>query len=102
AGRLHFFGTELQRARYAPDRQHGAGGDQLDEVGAVIEEVTRAVAGFGRIANLAHSELFGHRDVSRERVDLAAATRHRDVAAGHEHARPLDLAGVDRVAQRDV
>ena len=58
---LHFLGAKLERARYAADRQDRSGRDQLDEIGAVIEEVAGAVAGFGRVADLTHPERFGNR-----------------------------------------
>jgi hypothetical protein len=68
----------------------------------VVEEVAGAVARLGRIVHLAHAERLGNGNVGRERVDLAAAARGGDVAAGDEHPRPFDLAGIDRVTQRDV
>ena len=38
AGGLHLFRSQLERARFAAYRQHRAGGDQLDEIGAAIDD----------------------------------------------------------------
>ena len=50
----------------------------------------------------AAAELVGHHRALGQPGDLAAAAGDGDVGAGHEHARPGHVAGVDRIAQGDI
>ena len=102
AGRLHLLGREFVEPGDAADGEHRACGDQLDEISAVVEKEAGAVARFRWIAYFTHPKLFGHRHVGSERVDLASPARNGDVPARDKHPRPLHLAGVDRIPQRDV
>ena len=50
----------------------------------------------------AEAEVLGQPDVVGEADDVAAAPRRGDERAGALHPRALDVARVDRVAQREV
>ncbi len=92
----------LGDARLGAERQHGAGGDDLDEVRPAVEQ--RAGAGphlVGRVGD-AEAELGGDGHVARGADHLAAAAGDRDVGAGHRHPGAGDGRLVDGVAERGV
>ncbi len=82
--------------------QHRAGGDDLDQVGAAIEHDVDMPAHVIHALGDAAAECFRHHGALRQAGDLAAAAGHGDVGAGDEHARSGHVAGVDRIAQRDI
>jgi hypothetical protein len=102
AGGLHLRLAQFERTGFAAERQHGARSDQLDEIRTMLKEVACPVARLGGIAHLAHAECLRDGHFRRHAGDGAAATGHGDVSAGHHHARPLDFARRDRIAQRHI
>src|SRR6185503_9098918 len=95
---------ELGLRRRRAGGKHRAGRNHLDEVGAAREQFLHALAHFGRAAGDAAAHLVRNHDALGFGLadHLTAATGRGDVGSGDVHARALDLAGVDRVAERDV
>ena len=90
----------LLRARRNALRHHRAGGEDLDEVRAVLEigpdDLAHLVDTVRQIADDRHV------DVDRELPRIAGAAGRRDVVAGHLQPRTRYRALVDGVAQVDV
>ena len=82
--------------------QDRAGDDDLDEVGAAVEDASHGGPNLGLVAHDPDARVGRPRGAHRQAGQLAAAFRCRDVGAGALHARTGHPAGVDGVAQGAV
>ena len=81
-------------------REHRSGGEDLDEVGAVLEvRAHRFDDLVGSVGEVAHDR---HVDVDRELPRVSRASRRSDVVPRDHHARSRDHSGIDGVSERDV
>ncbi len=99
---LQLFGSEFDRFRIAAVRQHRAGREHLDVIGAAMREEPHFLANFPRAVGFAVAQIPGKSDVGREAGHSAGAAGDSDVRACNVHARANDVAESDSVAQRDV
>ena len=83
---------QLGRAGHAAPREHRAGADALDDVGAADQQPPHALADLGRRGDDAEPEVLGQPDVVRQADDVAAAPGRGDERAGALHPRALELA----------
>ena len=93
---------QLRRTGDAAAGQHRAGADALDQVGPADQQTSHALADLRRRGHDAEPEVFRQADVVGESDDVAATPRRGDERARALHPRPIDVAAVDRVAQRAV
>ena len=94
--------AELRRARRGPPRQHRAGGDDLDEVGAPVEDLADHAPDLVGGVRHPEPELSRDLDVGRHRRDVAATARDGHVGAGALHPGPDDRSFVDGLAEGHV
>lgn len=84
------------------DREHRAGRDRLDEVGAMVEQVRCLCRRlFGRRRDT-QPHVGGQFLVRNDAVEFAAAFRNGEISAGDPHARAGYVAALDRITQRDI
>ena len=94
--------AELLHTRLGPRREHGAGRDDLDHVGAVIQDLTHTLPDLAGVVRDAEPHVGWKRDIGGHPRDFAASAAHRDVRARDCHARPHHEAAIDVVAQRHI
>ena len=92
----------LRRGWRGSGCEYRAGRDDLDEVGATREELAHALSHLGFVVGDAAPHFIRHERPCGQARDFSAAARDRHVGACDVHARPLDLARVDGVPERDV
>jgi hypothetical protein len=80
----------------------GTGRDDLDDVGAAVEDEPNALAHLVRRVRHPEAELAREHDVARDAGDLTAPARDGDIRAGNGHARADRRAIVDGVAKGHV
>ena len=100
-GRLEHRPVELHATGLRPPGEHGAGGDDLDDVGPAIAQQPDDPGDVGGCPDDAGAHL--RRDVDPVQAGhLAAPARSRHVRAGGLHPRPVDEAVVDCVAELEI
>ncbi len=100
--RAELVDRQFRRAGFGADRQHGAGCDRLDEVGAMIEQVRRFRRRLLGRRRDTEAHVGGSCSFGTTPLRFAAALGDRKIGTGNPHARSRHVAAVDRVAQRDV
>ncbi len=95
---VHLLLGKLLDAGLRPRGEHRAGGDHLDEIRSVIENLAHALPHLGRRVGDAESHVGWERDIGGLAGDLATAAAHRDVRAGDGHVRAHHHPVVDVVA----
>jgi hypothetical protein len=94
----HLCFAVLRDPRVRPRGEHGAGCDELDEIGAAAEQLPHPLAHLvGRVGDT-EAQVAREDDVRSDSGDLSAAARYRDVGAGHSHAGTQDGSVIDRGA----
>ncbi len=99
---LQLFGRELNRFWIASMREHGAGRENLDVVGAAMGKQTNFLPYLPRTVRFAVVQIPRQLNVRRETSHRACALADRDVRTGNEHARPNHNPVGDGIAQSDV
>src|SRR6266511_1634231 len=96
---LHLFERVLRGLRVVAEREHSAGRTDFDHVGAVLDHLARLSHHGRHPVGDAFVEVIEFR---REQVVVAMPAGDAEGRSGGYDPRPRDVAGVDRVAQRDV
>src|SRR5260370_29248602 len=96
---LHLFQSVLGRARLIAFAEDSARGADLDEISAVLN----GFADFGTRGPGAVGHAFGSVvKFRRKKIVIAVSAGNAQRRAGHAHARALDFAGINAIAQSDV
>ena len=101
-GGMQFFGSEFKRLGVAPVSEHGAGGKNLDVVGAAVRELTDSLPNFPRAVGFSITKIQGELNIPRQPGHRPGAFADRNVGAGDKHARADDVPAGNGVAHGDI
>ena len=96
---LHLFQGELRGVRIVTLGKHSASRANLDDVGAILDDLARLVL---HVLNAVGNASFGGVKLVGQQVVVAMSAGDAERRAAYQHARAGHIAGIDGIAQGNI